>query len=353
MSLHHFLVRIGADYGGYVSGAEKPIYVHFIRRQESFQCGRQQFVRRKDIEIVKGLLLGQLNRCRNSGNSCLEADAQHDHRMVSMLSGQFQRIEAGVDHAHISAPGLFLGVDLVQKCPDLGIGGDIPHRVPIMDVSHLSGLVCEDLGGHDPTVEVLPCLHDGDAITLVAVYAVEEDGVECDPAGTEGDALDSLDVVGLGGVGEFVEDPNDIAAALTDGAPALDEPEDRAANPSAGLALLESEGCLVCHAFGGATDAQPTDDGAVISRTASDLLTRASLREPVRLLGVGATNLGSQGSGQLALFPPSETQDRRTRLNRALDEIEARFGSAAVTRGSRDAAERAGLSLQIKRGETD
>jgi DNA polymerase-4 len=98
---------------------------------------------------------------------------------------------------------------------------------------------------------------------------------------------------------------------------------------------------------------EPTDDGDVISRTASELLSRASLREPVRLLGVGVTNLVSEGSGQLALFPPSEPRDRRIRLNRALDEIEARFGSAAVTRGSADAAERAGLSLQIKRGEKE
>jgi len=102
-----------------------------------------------------------------------------------------------------------------------------------------------------------------------------------------------------------------------------------------------------------ATLREPTDDGGVISRTASELLTRASPREPVRLLGVGVTNLVSGGSGQLALFPASEPQDRRARLNRALDEIEARFGSAAVTRGFANAAERAGLSLQIKRGEED
>ena len=71
----------------------------------------------------------------------------------------------------------------------------------------------------------------------------------------------------------------------------------------------------------------------------------------MRPLGVGVTNLVAEGSGQLALFPASEPRDRSTRLNRALDEIEARFGSAAVRRGSLDAAERAGLSLQVKRGE--
>ena len=36
---------------------------------------------------------------------------------------------------------------------------------------------------------------------------------------------------------------------------------------------------------------------------------------------------------------------------RALDEIAGRFGSEAVVRASQGAAERAGLSLQIKRGE--
>ena len=43
---------------------------------------------------------------------------------------------------------------------------------------------------------------------------------------------------------------------------------------------------------------------------------------------------------------------RRVQLNRALDEIRDRFGSRAVVRGNIDEAERAGLSLQIKRGET-
>jgi DNA polymerase-4 len=86
-----------------------------------------------------------------------------------------------------------------------------------------------------------------------------------------------------------------------------------------------------------ATLREPTDDGGVISRTAIELLTRAELQEPVRLLGVGVTNLVEEGSGQLELFPASEPglRERRARLNRALDEIEARFGSAAVTRGEK------------------
>ena len=57
---------------------------------------------------------------------------------------------------------------------------------------------------------------------------------------------------------------------------------------------------------------------------------------------------------QLALFDgPGEGRDERSRLNRALDEIVDRFGSQAVRRGSQGPAERAALSLQIKRGEAD
>ena len=97
---------------------------------------------------------------------------------------------------------------------------------------------------------------------------------------------------------------------------------------------------------------EPSDDGAVIGAVASELLGRAGLREPVRLLGVGVTNLVGRDSGQLSLFGPSGERRRRVQLNRALDEIRDRFGSRAVVRGNIDEAERAGLSLQIKRGET-
>ncbi len=102
-----------------------------------------------------------------------------------------------------------------------------------------------------------------------------------------------------------------------------------------------------------ATLPEASDDGDVLARTAFALLSRAALTEPVRLLGVGATQLVAEGSGQLPLFEAAPDVERRRRLNRALDEIAARFGSEAVVRGTRGAAERAGLSLQIKRGERD
>jgi len=95
---------------------------------------------------------------------------------------------------------------------------------------------------------------------------------------------------------------------------------------------------------------EPTDDGARISATACELLVRAALREPVRLLGVGVTQLVQRGAGQLGLFEAPEPQRRRARLNRALDEIQDRFGAGAIARGGLSEAERAGLSLQLKRG---
>jgi DNA polymerase-4 len=96
---------------------------------------------------------------------------------------------------------------------------------------------------------------------------------------------------------------------------------------------------------------QPSDDGAVFSRAAGALLDRLALAEPVRLLGVGATNLVEARASQLSLLEEGEERARRARLNRALDEIRDRFGSAAIARGGAAEAERAGLSLQIKRGE--
>ena len=83
------------------------------------------------------------------------------------------------------------------------------------------------------------------------------------------------------------------------------------------------------------------------------LLARAGLREPVRLLGVGATSLVPAAEPQLSLFGPPDTVVRRDRLNRALDALRERFGPGAVVRGTARDVDRAGLSLQRKRGESD
>jgi DNA polymerase-4 len=98
------------------------------------------------------------------------------------------------------------------------------------------------------------------------------------------------------------------------------------------------------------TLAEPTDDGEVLARVAFDLLARADLCEPVRLLGVGATNLVGRAGEQLSLFAVREDAARRSRLNRALDELARRFGAEAVVRGGPADTERAGLPHQIKRG---
>ncbi len=94
---------------------------------------------------------------------------------------------------------------------------------------------------------------------------------------------------------------------------------------------------------------EPTDDGAVMAREARALLGRMP-QEPVRLVGVGVTNLRGAQWSQLGLFDAPEVR-RSDRLNRALDEIVDRFGPRAVVRAGQERAQRAGLSLQHKRGE--
>ena len=96
----------------------------------------------------------------------------------------------------------------------------------------------------------------------------------------------------------------------------------------------------------------PTDDGEAIAEAARGLLARAALEEPVRLLGVAATSLERDDACQLGLFPAPEDA-RRRRLNSALDEISERFGTEALVRGEARHAERAGLSMQHKRGDVD
>jgi DNA polymerase-4 len=105
-----------------------------------------------------------------------------------------------------------------------------------------------------------------------------------------------------------------------------------------------------------ATLAEPTDDGAALTRAARELLERTPTA-PMRLLGVGATNLvaGREGdaAGQLGLFAPSPERARAGRLNRALDELNSRFGARAVVRAGQEQAARAALTHQHKRGEDD
>jgi len=100
-----------------------------------------------------------------------------------------------------------------------------------------------------------------------------------------------------------------------------------------------------------ATFAEPTDDGMALASEARRLLDRTP-RAPIRLVGVAATNLVAD-TAQLGLFQAPAAKRRSARLNQALDEITARFGSRAVVRAGQEAASRAGLSLQRKRGEVE
>jgi DNA polymerase-4 len=97
------------------------------------------------------------------------------------------------------------------------------------------------------------------------------------------------------------------------------------------------------------TFAEPQDDGALLARAARALLAAERKLPPVRLVGVGVTQLVPAQRGQLALFEPRGSA-RSKRLNRALDQLAERFGERAVVRGGAAAPARAGLSLQRKRG---
>ncbi|HEY8494193.1 MAG TPA: DNA polymerase IV [Myxococcota bacterium] len=101
-----------------------------------------------------------------------------------------------------------------------------------------------------------------------------------------------------------------------------------------------------------ATLPEPSSDGATFARVASELLERTPA-VPVRLIGVGATNLVAPGAEQLALFGASPARARAERLNRALDAIRDRFGARAVVRAAQEQGGRAALTLQRKRGERE
>ena len=97
----------------------------------------------------------------------------------------------------------------------------------------------------------------------------------------------------------------------------------------------------------------PTADIEVLFQVATRLLAQLALAEPVRLVGVGVANLEPIAETQLGLFGAPKQAQRRAKLNQALDQIADRFGGAAVKRGGQGDAERAALSMQIKRGEAE
>lgn len=78
-----------------------------------------------------------------------------------------------------------------------------------------------------------------------------------------------------------------------------------------------------------ATFDAPTDDGQALYRAAADLLDRNPPPKPVRLTGVSAQGLEPVAAVQTSLLPPTPTP--RDALNRAMDAINSRFGTGAVT----------------------
>ncbi len=98
---------------------------------------------------------------------------------------------------------------------------------------------------------------------------------------------------------------------------------------------------------------EATDDGDRLAAEARALLLRLDPQEPIRLLGVGVTGLVQAHETQRSLFEESGQGQAREELNRALDAIRDRFGSGSVVRAGRTEADRAGLSMQIKRGEDE
>jgi len=78
-----------------------------------------------------------------------------------------------------------------------------------------------------------------------------------------------------------------------------------------------------------------SDDGAVLYKAVCALLTPLARGRPIRLTGVSASGLEGGDTGhatQGSLFEKTDAREeaRRTRLNKSLDQIHARFGTSAV-----------------------
>ena len=93
--------------------------------------------------------------------------------------------------------------------------------------------------------------------------------------------------------------------------------------------------------------ARAVQDGAAIRALALELWTNARMNEPVRLIGVSASNLQQRQAAQLDLFIEQEKPDR---LGAALDAIQERFGAGAIRRAV-GPVEKVTPSHQQKRGE--
>jgi DNA polymerase IV len=80
----------------------------------------------------------------------------------------------------------------------------------------------------------------------------------------------------------------------------------------------------------------PSDVGQELTRAALGLLEQVDLRPSFRLVGVAAIQLDApRPREQLDLFAAPAPRERARKLDHALDQLHARFGDAAVVRGTR------------------
>jgi len=75
-----------------------------------------------------------------------------------------------------------------------------------------------------------------------------------------------------------------------------------------------------------------SNDGTAIAAIATALWRAEKIAAPIRLVGVQVTNLDGSRPAQLGLFR-SEEDDKRDKLNEALDDLLSRFGPGVIKRG--------------------
>jgi DNA polymerase-4 len=95
------------------------------------------------------------------------------------------------------------------------------------------------------------------------------------------------------------------------------------------------------------TLAQPIQDGSRMRTVVLELWKHSRVREPLRLLGVSASQFEASEETQLELFSQTRKNDR---LGKAIDAIQERFGHGSIRRAV-DAPEKLTPSQQAKPGE--
>ena len=79
----------------------------------------------------------------------------------------------------------------------------------------------------------------------------------------------------------------------------------------------------------------PLDHGGELYRVGLELLTKTEAgTRPVRLLGIGVAEWGGAAAGQPGLFAAPAATARSEALDRAMDQVNARFGAGRLTPAS-------------------